>query len=99
MQVNVPVTDMTLVVDSVIVIVRAHVIHLNAHVTDMTLVAHSVTVTVHVVATVASVVVMDTMQVALVNVILTWRALVIHLSVHVMDMLRQLVLVIPLVNV
>lgn len=74
MQVNVPVTDMTLVVDSVTAMERVHVI-------------------------VVSVVAMGIMQVVLVNVTLILHALVIHLNVPVMGMLRQLVLVIPLVNV
>ena len=86
-------------VHNAIRMMHARVMQVNVPVTDMTLVVDSVTAMERVHVIVVSVVAMGIMQVVLVNVTLILRALVIHLSVHVMDMLLQLVLVIPLVNV
>lgn len=86
-------------VHNAIRIVHVRVMQVNVPVTDITLVVDSVTAMERVHVIVVSVVAMGIMQVVLVNVTLILRALVTRPNVHVMGMLRQLVLVIPLVNV
>lgn len=99
MRVNARAMNTTLDVDSVIATEHVVVIVVSVVATVIMLDVDSVIVMVHVHVIAVNARVMDTMLVALVNVILTPHALATRLNVPVMGMLQQLVLVTPLVNV
>ncbi len=86
-------------VHNAIRMVHARVMQVNARAMNIMPGAGSATVMERVHVTAVNVHVTDMTLVALVNVTLILRVLVTRPNVHAMGMLRQLVLVIPLVNV